>query len=490
MGKRLIILFLVFSFCQATQAQQLTWSSTQRVKGNNYYSDIIGQNTKGVYVIRAKNNYIKRKFTIERYNNDLQIENSKNIKLKSERYVDAKVFNNLFYVFTSDVNPETGLLELKATVYNETLQPTGKTFIIDNAVLKNTFDKGDFKLILSPDGTKLATYHTEISNNDKLIISMRVLNTENLTGIGTKKVALQYNYNDYLVGAVKVANNGSLFFVGNARAEAERRRDDYVLHYIYCYNPTTDLLKDFLLGENGVYTTDVVLAHDMKHNRIVAVATIANSFSNTSKGIEVISISNDSFNMVYNNFIDYSYSLKSGILGENRAAKGSPLTNFKLTEVIIRSDGGAVVIAEKFYITTQTQTYFANGQPQTTTRSVYNYDDVFIISANPDGTVAWEQVINKSQSSVNDGGYYSSFITVTLNNEINIIFNDRLRGNGDVLQYTIASDGTMTNHILLRSDEHYVAVMPRETIQITKNTVVVSTSKNKRFSLLKLDYRY
>lgn len=490
MGKRISILIIPLLLSLSTLGQQLTWSTSQRIKGNNYYSSIVGQNTNGIYLIRAKSNFIKRKFSIEYYNNTLGLEYSRNIKLHSNRYVDAKVVSDKFLVFTSDENSETGMLELSVSEYSNTLQPTGITSIIDQAYPKSTFDKGDYKIAVSPDRSKMVAYHTESSDKEKIIIRLKVLDANDLSTIGEKRIALQYNLNDYRISTLKITDNGSVFFIGNATVEGERRRDDFVSHYFFCYNPTSDILKEFLLGDEEQFTSDVILEVDLENNRMVAAATLSSEHDNTTNGIEVISVGADSFNLVYNNFITYSHNLRAGLLGESRAERDYPLKNFQLANLLIRSDGGAVVLAEKYYVTTQTQTYFSNGVSQTTTRSVYNYDDVFIMSINPDGNVDWENVINKSQSSVNDGGYYSSFVLGTLNDELKIIFNDRIRGNGDVLAYTITTDGKMTNDILLKSDEFYVAVMPTESAQLTKNTLLVATSKNKRFSLLKLDFRY
>ena len=490
MGKRILILILPLLLSFSVVGQQLTWSSSQRVKGNNYYSSIVGQNTNGIYLIRAKSNFIKRKFSIEYYNNTLGLEYSRNVKLRSKRFVDALVADNKFYVFTSDENPETELIELSVSEYDNTLQPTGITTVIDQAYPKTTFDKGDYKVTLSPDRTKLVTYHTESSAKGKIIIRLKVLDANDLTTIGDKRIELQYTLNNYKIHSLQIANNGSVFFIGNATNEGEKRRDDYISHYFFCYNPITDLLKEFLLGDEELFTTDAILAVDIENNRMIAAATLSKEHDNSSTGLEVISVGMDSFDLVYNNFITYSYQLKASILGDGRAERGYPLKNFRLANLLVRSDGGVVIFAEEYYVTTQTQTYFSNGVSQTTTRSVYNYDDVFIISINADGTTDWENVINKSQSSVNDGGYYSSFVLGVLEKELKIIFNDRIRGNGDVLAYTITDDGEMTNNILLKSDEFYVAVMPTESAQLTKNTVLVATSKNKRFSLLKLDFRY
>ena len=131
---------------------------------------------------------------------------------------------------------------------------------------------------------------------------------------------------------------------------------------------------------------------------------------------------------------------------------------------------------------------YVNGVPQNTSRNIYNFDDVMIVCLDATGRLVWHQVIHKNQSSLNDGGYYSSVIIGVTNDNIHVIFNDKMRGNGNVLQYTLTADGKMTNKILLKSEREFIAVIPSESLQISSNKLMIPVSKDKKFALLKLVY--
>jgi hypothetical protein len=78
-------------------------------------------------------------------------------------------------------------------------------------------------------------------------------------------------------------------------------------------------------------------------------------------------------------------------------------------------------------------------------------------------------------------------VGVTQDN-IHIIFNDKMRGNGNVMQYSINGKGVMSDVILLRSDREYLSVIPAESKQISSNKLLIPVSRDKKFALLKLIY--
>jgi hypothetical protein len=68
------------------------------------------------------------------------------------------------------------------------------------------------------------------------------------------------------------------------------------------------------------------------------------------------------------------------------------------------------------------------------------------------------------------------------------LYNDRLRTNGDVIQYAFSPEGEVSNKILIRSDANYVSIIPSEAKQIGYNTLLLPVSKDNKFSMLKLVY--
>ena len=184
--------------------------------------------------------------------------------------------------------------------------------------------------------------------------------------------------------------------------------------------------------------------------------------------------------------IDLSFSSK--IAGTMQNERNPVLTDLYVRRIIPNSDGGCTIIAEKYYETKQSYTYNLNGFPQTSYKTVYNYDEIVIIAKNADGSERFRHFIKKTQSSMNDGGYYSSFITTLSNDKIGIVYNVDVVNEGDVMLATIASNGEVESKVLIKSMSYFVTIMPPESRQVSARSIIIPTSKDHRFCLMRLNF--
>ena len=100
--------------------------------------------------------------------------------------------------------------------------------------------------------------------------------------------------------------------------------------------------------------------------------------------------------------------------------------DYYIDYVIEKPDGSTIMLAEQFYIRVVTHTHTtANGGTYTTTTYYYYYNDIIVVNFDKNGDFEWKSLIQKKQTTVNDGGYYSSYFVVQNENEVNVIYNDR-----------------------------------------------------------------
>jgi hypothetical protein len=187
-------------------------------------------------------------------------------------------------------------------------------------------------------------------------------------------------------------------------------------------------------------------------------------------------------------FSKFSKDIMVDLIGERHEEDESEAYEFEQLKAVPMSHGGITVVSERASMSSEEDVIYVNGIPQNTSRNIYNFDEVFVLSLDSSGKIVWHKMINKSQSSMNDGGYYSSVIVGVTQDNIHIIFNDKMRGNGNVMQYSINGKGVMSDVILLRSDREYLSVIPAESKQISSNKLLIPVSRDKKFALLKLIY--
>jgi len=104
------------------------------------------------------------------------------------------------------------------------------------------------------------------------------------------------------------------------------------------------------------------------------------------------------------------------------------LYEYDLDRLILRDDGGVVLMAEQYYISTYSRSAnFASDPYANNRREVvnnYHYNDIIIININPDGNIDWASKIPKQQTTSGDNGYYSSYQPAVIKNKIYLFYND------------------------------------------------------------------
>jgi len=104
------------------------------------------------------------------------------------------------------------------------------------------------------------------------------------------------------------------------------------------------------------------------------------------------------------------------------------LYEYDLDRLILRDDGGVVLLAEQYYISTYSRSAnFASDPYANNRREVvnnYHYNDIIIVNINPDGNIEWANKIPKQQTTSGDNGYYSSYQPAVIKNKIYLFYND------------------------------------------------------------------
>jgi hypothetical protein len=156
--------------------------------------------------------------------------------------------------------------------------------------------------------------------------------------------------------------------------------------------------------------------------------------------------------------------------------------------MIPKANGGLVMISERAFVTTQSDIFYINGVPQSSYAKIFNNDEVLIISLDSLFQPQWTDVVNKTQSSINDGGFYNGIITMVNDDEFNILYNDRISANADIVQISYNEFGRMTKKIILNNDQYYALIIPAESRQVNANSIVIPVNQNRDFTYIKLIY--
>lgn len=189
------------------------------------------------------------------------------------------------------------------------------------------------------------------------------------------------------------------------------------------------------------------------------------------------------------NFIVEGLSERAKARTKRKAERGREigLAHVTFRDFVVKENGGAVLVGEYVNIYTTTTTD-ANGNTTSTTH--YHYDDIYVISISPNGSIQWAKKIPKYQHTANDGGFYSSFFMVVNEDVIHFLYNVADRKETHLQVTTVDSDGKLLHENLIsNSRRENLRIRPKSCEQTSKNTFVIfATSKRYyQFAQVKLN---
>ena len=303
-----------------------------------------------------------------------------------------------------------------------------------------------------------------------------------------RKYALSLGYNNFFLTNLLLDNASNAYFLISQRPLGTRK--DQVsksTSTVYTYIRSKDELSDYDILDSGVNLKKAQFTWDRSLNKVNLTAFYTDTEKHEMLGLFNFEYLPDS-GTAKKTYQEFTEDFKTSIFGGNDGFLFNGIDDFDIKRVIPNTDGGLTLVAERSSVSNETDITYINGIPTTMSRNIYNFDDVLVLNMTANLDVRWKHIIHKSQSSLNDNGYYSSIVISNTRSHIYILYNDRLRTNGDVMQYTIDMEGQVSNKILIRSDKHFVSIIPSEAKQIGYNRVILPVTKDRRFSLLKLDY--
>ncbi|MBT8326763.1 MAG: hypothetical protein KJP21_03505 [Bacteroidia bacterium] len=476
-----ILTWLILLFCLSAKSQVLQWSNPTKLKGAAVYSKVLGENEYGVFLLRYRNRFYSKNVIIEQYNHHLALEQSKTFDLKNARLIKLYLLENSILFVKSSYYKANQSNQLIAQHYSFDFKAQGEPILLAEADVREYGNRGNFRLRISDDHSFYSLVFSNPAENGDMVIHHKLFDS-NLNEIHLKSIQLPIDYEDFIIQDFLVTNQGDVAFLTNSIYKQRRRISNMVQSMYYLRG---DELSDYVVTDSLE-----IKAIDLVYDRVNDKPRLVGFFG-----------TKDEYGIVGSLFFEIDDSLNCGLLNTSLFAEelideisvndrnnGTVSEGFQILKTIPRNDGGTLCIAEQKEIATEDDIVMVNGIPQSTSKNVYNFNEIVVLNYDSSGFLDWSKVITKNQTTINDGGYFSSAVVYVGDKYIQLLYNDQLRNTGDIMQYTIYNNGKMESNKLLKTELDYVAIIPAESKQVSSNKVVISTSKNRRFALLKLIY--
>lgn len=468
------------------RAQDVEWSSLEKFRNKTAYNRIIGSNESGFYVLRSRSYDINSKVIIERYRESMGLDFSKRLPdMRGMELIDAFVKGERVLVFKSRFNAQNERLELIVSQLDENANALGTPNTLLSIYPRSYTDEGDFEVFTNVSRSHFLVVYTEPAPQRKLNLNMVIFN-HRFEKVSEKKVPIEFENDDYRVDQTLIDSSGNAYaLVSGLNAQVRKGEPSRVSVYLYALGIQGDF-QSHLLNSDNHYVHSPILSKDEVNNRLMVSGLFSYKSLGSSKGILSLTISDKNMTELSRSFIPFNQEFIRDIAGEKAAENFDELLDLDIRYMVSRTDGGFLLFAEEFSVVQQSYTYYVNGIAQVSNRSVYNYGKICVLSYGPDGKMEWSKIISKGQSSVNDFGYYSSFVICKKRDRIHVLFNDKLKGSGGARNYIIHHDDSIEESSLFGFQGGNISIVPSESMQIDGNTMLIPITKDRKFAFVKI----
>jgi len=286
-----------------------------------------------------------------------------------------------------------------------------------------------------------------------------------------------------------VSNDGEVFIVARKSSIWQTNNDEIIK--LIRINSKDDISVHLFTPEADVIT-NLKLDFDNKNKRIVLAGFTTPNDENRANGYFGFSILPDELpddaEIIINRFSSEFVVEVSG----KKNKKIKVLEDFRIQDLIIRNDGGVIIVSEAVREFTRRSQMASPGQfgNNFPLRGFIDYyhEDIVLLATFPDGKEHWKKVLFKKQFSQDDSGVFSSYYIFKTPSRIRLLYNDEIKNSNTVSEYIMDPNGNSERKSVLSTEYQNLKLRFRDAIQIGPSSLIIPSEKATKINLVRIDY--
>ncbi len=461
-----------------SRAQEVIYSPYQNFDFRSGEFSVVGKVNGVLYMYRGT----PQACYLDAYND--QMERTATVVLD---FFTGKIYDTKFITYQNQMivlyqSVESGKVTLYAALLDDKGRLLKRPVVIDAA--KQAFFgsyRSYFKIAVSEDKKKILAYET--TQRNKSVNADCTWLDDQLTILSKCHTSFNTD-NDLEVGEGLVHNDGT-FFLPVYTPLGNRNYADQVWLLVLPQAEKKFTPKELPL--NNMFAAGTYMKLDNTNDRIY----IAGFYSDKKNG---------SFEGVLYNY----YNLKTGTYEPTRLIpldeelrnnsgernKKRAFNDYQVKNLIVKNDGGFVLVAEDFFISTRNSYnpgfgYYSFYSP-TMSSSVreYHYNDIMSLAYDAEGKRQWKAFVRKEQYSQEDGGMFSSYAMVNTGGALGYLFNDFNSTRSRVQLASVDDEGKVSMMSLNTGAD--IDWLPRSGKQVSAHEIVVPCLHKRQICFAKI----
>lgn len=504
--KKINILFFLAMFCAfsiSAQKPNITADLSPELEEpvGSTLSDIIGESNEGFYAVR-KLSRMRQQIFIESYDSQYKMKSSDKIEMEADGkdliYENTVLLNGSLYIFGSYFDRKNDEERLYAFQMDaKTLNYEGKPRLIATAESKRN---STFKFDLSNSEKFLSIFSIPGNDDDNIYAYTISVFSGDLDEIWAQKVKSEYEESTFFALSAQVDDKGNAYLLArkyDKPLKGIKFKPAYKMMMIAYTNEGANE-SAFDLNLKRGYINDLSY-RIMDNGNIVCGGFYSENYGGGYKGVCIFIVDPNTGSIIQEGGKEFSSSDLADFMSERKADKGKELYNFDLSDIVLREDGGLVMVGEYYYVSAYTRT---SGTTSYTTYTYY-YNSLLVVNVSPDLSIDWMVEIPKRQVTSNDGGYYSSYAMMVKGENLYFLFNDNEKNaqvnakdklanfngkNSIVSLVTLSADGSMKKTIFLDNKEEGIILRPKICSQVSEDNMIIYGERKNTYKVGKLTF--
>jgi hypothetical protein len=507
--KSLVPFFLLLVFaCPAIAQVEINWGVPHQKPSRSGSPDILGSDGTYTYMLRFSGGFmVSPEPQLERYrNSDQKLDFAKPIKTKTsfgELDLEAiYLMGEHIVVFSSRYDRDRD----KNIAYGKTLDLDGKALIewkeITTIAATKRKNSGSFSFHAGRDSMSVLVLvkppYEDYGDEQFSLLCF----DQNLTKQWSKDLKLPYKDQFFSLDKFILLPSGDVYMLANVSKDrsvmtrSDRRTKPTYYYSILLYDRAADDLREYNVKLDPKFISDLTFEVDSVGN-IICAGFYSNQSSNAIIGTFYTRINRKTKEMTTQGTMDFDSNFLEQFMSAKKVSKKRELMNYDLRHLVLREDGGAILVAEQYYdyIVCSSD---SRGQMRCT--HYYYYNDIIVVSIAPNGQISWTRKIPKRQSSSNDDGYFSSFSFSVMNDNMFFVFNENSKNLDEqkaatkirpmanprksvAVLVTMNSRGEQVKQFMFRNRDLKIILRPKLYNQINANTVILYGERGNMYKL-------
>ena len=454
----------------AEKPANIAWSNPYSEPPKSVLTKIVHTDANGFYGLRLQSAGVaagKADVFMEYYEKE-------EMKLKKSATLDLKFKNKTrdfedvlmmkgkkMYFLTSFNNQAKKKNYLFAQSINlKNLRPSSKLNKISEVSTKNIYQEGGFRSHISKDTSKILIYSMlPKKKKEPEQFSLQVFD-QDFNALWSKEITLPFNDKNFSVEEYRVDNQGNVYMLGIVYEDPSKLGKGGRSTYQYAllaYRNNGENVEEYKVDLGDKFITDLTY-RVARNGDLVFSGFYSDKNQNSVKGTYFFRLNPTTKEISNKNLKAFDFKFVTQYLTANKVEKAKKadrkgdkkkapeLYQYSLDELILRSDGGAVLIAEQIFVEERYDNNNFAGRGFGTSRfgfnngfnrfnrfnnngfrdqiNYYNYNDIIVVNIKPTGEIEWTARIPKQQVTTDDLGYFSSYAMSIVKDKFHFVFND------------------------------------------------------------------